>query len=178
MSRETCSWEERVPSSWICGTWNSTQLSGRLQRIKVRVAYYETQVHCIFISIAKNETTHAVVLGSFSVCYSGFVLSMVEFSVMKHQPGILNLFEKLVLRIVQSPSDYARELILVCSKLALRKKETVHSRFFCINEWTMISCPSGYWSFFLAALSGCTILLLLPPPTHPWIECLSLEILF
>ena len=75
-----------------------------------------------------------VVLSSFFVCYSGFVLSIVEFSVMKHHPGILNLFEKLVLRVVQSPSDYARELILVCSQLALRKKETVHSRFFCINE--------------------------------------------
>ena len=141
---ETCSWEKRVLSSWICCTWNSTQPSGRLQRIKVRVAYYETQVHCIFISVAKNETTHAVVLGSFFVCYSGFVLSIVEFSVMKHHPGILNLLEKLVLRVVQSPSDYARELILVCSKLALRKKDTVHSRFFCINEWTMISCLSGY----------------------------------
>ena len=85
-----------------------------------------------------------VVLGSFSVYYSGFVLSIVEFLVIKHHPGILNLFEKLVLRVVQSPSDYARELILFCSELALRKKETVHSSFFCINEWTMISCPSGY----------------------------------
>ena len=51
---------------------------------------------------------------------------------MKHHTGILNLFEKLVLRVLQSPSDYARELILVCSKLALRKEETVHSRLFAL----------------------------------------------
>ena len=89
-------------------------------------------MHCIFISFAKNETTHVVVLGTFFVCYSGFELSIAEFSVMKHHPGILNLFEKLVLRVVESPSDYVRELILVCSELALRKKETVHSRFFAL----------------------------------------------
>ena len=168
--------ESRAAGSAAHGTLHSLQEGCNELKLELRITRHRCTEFLLVLRKIKPPTWWFSVAFSFAIRDLYWV--WVEFSVTKHHPGILNLFEKLVLRVVQSPSDYARELILVCSKLALRKKETVHSRSFCINEWTMISCPSGYWSFFLAALSGCTILLLLPPPTHPWIECLSLEILF